>query len=388
MKIVLLIIGCFALAAADSSLDEQWKSFKIQHRKKYSSLNEENARLSIFKDNLKEIEEHNEKYAKGEVAYSLKINKFGDLSPEEFSSKLTGYQKIPLATNRSLSQKFKYSLNANVPDSWDWRSKGAVTQVKNQGTCNGCWSFSATGAMEGQLFLKSGKLVPLSEQQLIDCSTSYGNKGCDGGRMESAFQYLKEVGGIMDEDSYPFLGKDGKCIFSRNSIVNGSRVTSYLELTAGDENALKAAVATMGPVSVAVKATSKEFMFYNGGILTNDGCGPELSHAVLVVGYGTESNNDYWIVKNSWSTEWGERGYVRIARNKDNACGLATFPSIPILEKTTNGDKTTIMPPSPDQPTTVQPQPPSSSAWALLSSQLLLYACLLCIYSSIKIGNM
>ncbi|CAH1392193.1 unnamed protein product [Nezara viridula] len=379
MKIVFLITVCFGLTAADSPISEQWKSFKAEHKKKYASAYEENLRMSIFRENIKEIEEHNAKYAKGEVAYSLKINKFGDLSPEEFSAKFNGYQKNSPTTNSNLGQKFEYPLNANLPNSMDWRNIGAVTAVKSQGTCNGCWSFSATGAMEGQLFINTGNLIALSEQQLIDCSSFYGNKGCNGGRMESAFQYLKEAGGIASENNYPFLGMDGKCIFSNNLIVNGTKVTSYTELPDGDEDALKAAVATVGPVSVAVKAGSRKFMYYEKGILTSDGCGTQLTHAVLVVGYGTESNVDFWIVKNSWSTKWGEDGYVRIARNQGNACGLATFPSYPTLEKSASGNKTTVAPPT-GKPT------PTNAGIAVLSSENLLLACLFFIYSAIKIG--
>ncbi|XP_014292125.1 cathepsin L [Halyomorpha halys] len=382
MKIVLLIFGCFALTTA-ISIDEQWNTFKAQHKKHYLSASEEKNRLSIFTENMKQIEEHNAKFAKGEVTYSLTMNQFGDLSQEEFSARITGFKKNSPTTLRNLGHKFTYSLNLNYPDSIDWRNKGAVTLVKNQANCNGCWSFSATGAMEGQLFRATGKLVSLSEQQLIDCSTeAYGNKGCNGGRMEMAFQYIQDVGGIMSEDSYPFLGSDGMCKHSPNSIVNGSKVISYTELPQDDEEALKAAVGTIGPVSVAVKASSQSFQLYKGGIMTDSGCGPELDHAVLVVGYGRASNVDYWIVKNSWGPTWGEKGYIRIARNQNNTCGLATYPSFPILEKQANDEKPTTTPQPSDQPTTGKPLP--SDAWRTVLSGHLLFATLFLIYFSTK----
>ena len=223
-----------------------------------------------------------------------------------------------------------FADNVELPSQTDWRSQGAVTKVKSQGQCGSCWAFSVTGALEGQHFRKTGKLVSLSEQNLIDCSKKYGNHGCNGGWMNNGFRYIKENGGIDTEDSYAYLGTDHQqCKFRKETI--GATSTGYTVIPPNNEKQLLNAVATVGPITVAIQVTSS-FQSYHGGVYYEPRCDPKkLNHAVLIVGYGSEGGHDYWLVKNSWGTSWGQEGYIKMARNKNNNCGIASAASYPLV---------------------------------------------------------
>ena len=213
-----------------------------------------------------------------------------------------------------------------APPAIDWRTKGAVTEVKNQGRCGSCWAFSATGSLEGQQFRKTGKLVSLSEQNLIDCSDYYGNHGCYGGLYDNAFKYVHDNHGIDTEKSYPYEAWEYiVCRF--NNMTVGATDKGYVNLPKGDEDALAKAVATVGPISVAIDATHHSFQFYKRGIYEEQACREDkIDHAVLVVGY----TPDYWIIKNSFGTEWGEAGYMRMKRGV-NMCAVANVPAYPLV---------------------------------------------------------
>jgi len=195
-----------------------------------------------------------------------------------------------------------------------------VTPIKNQGQCGSCWAFSATGSIEGAWWNKTKNLVSVSEQQLVDCAGSTGNEGCNGGLMDLAFEWIIQNGGICTEKDYPYTAVDGTCKTTCRSAV---KLSGYKSTNQGDENDLFRA-ATLTTVSVAIEADEMPFQFYSGGVF-DEQCGTNLDHGVLVVGYGTDTGKDYWIVKNSWGTSWGESGYIRMIRNK-NICGIAAQP--------------------------------------------------------------
>jgi cathepsin L len=257
---------------------------------------------------------------KANTSFTLGLNKFSDLTEEEFSIKFTGLQ--------SMSARQRPRKYANIPptndDEVNWLTKGAVTAVKDQQQCGSCWAFSATGSMEGSYFLKNNKLQSLSEQQLVDCSTSWGNQGCNGGLMDQAFEYV-EVNGITNEQTYPYTARDGACVYKPSMMI--SKIDKYVDVIE-DESNLKTAVAQQ-PVSIAIYALT--IMSYTGGIYNDYNACPSglLDHGVLAIGYGTDSGQDYWLVKNSWGSSWGMNGYIKFARKSSGPgiCGLATLAS-------------------------------------------------------------
>ncbi|XP_066947853.1 digestive cysteine proteinase 2-like [Macrobrachium rosenbergii] len=312
MKFVLFLCG-FALAAAS----QQWEDFKLTHAKAYTNAKEDLYRKAIFESNLKFVEEHNERFRKGEVTFDVAMNKFGDMTTEEFVAQMTGLDKVDYTEGMEL---------ANLPekeraDAIDWRDLGGVSEVKDQGACGSCWSFSTTGTVEGANFIKTGKLISLSEQQLVDCSKE--NAGCNGGVVQWAIDYIKSAGGITSEDSYPYEAVERSCRFDPSSVV--ATVTGYRSIPYGDEKTQASALHDQGPVSVCVDAGHLSFQLYRSGVYYEPNCKPRsINHGVLAVGYGTESGTDYWIIKNSWGTGWGMSGYMKLTRNQNNHCGVAT----------------------------------------------------------------
>ncbi|KAL1131621.1 hypothetical protein AAG570_011235, partial [Ranatra chinensis] len=298
--------------------------------KDYANGDEEQVRKDIFYDNKKKIEEHNNKFHSGEVSFQLEMNHLGDMKPHEVAAMLNGFKKGGIPTNGQKydGQEFETPVGAEIPTTVDWRTKGAVTPVKDQGQCGSCWAFSTTGSLEGQHFLKTGKLVSLSEQNLVDCSGSYGNYGCNGGLMDNAFSYIKANGGLDTESSYPYEASDDQCRFKASNV--GATDKGSVDIPVGNEKKLMEALATVGPISVAIDAGHSSFQFYNSGVYNEPDCSSRnLDHGVLVVGYGTENGQDYWLVKNSWGTAWGDDGYIKMSRNKNNQCGIVTSASFP-----------------------------------------------------------
>lgn len=318
-----------------------WDKFKKTHGKEYFSEEHESFRYEIFKSNLDLIEKHNEEYSMGLHSYTLGVNPFADWTFKEFREIMFGTRRN-MTLKKSSGTFMRLPKNVKIPETQDWRELGAVTPVKNQGRCGSCWAFSTTGSLEGAHFRTTGKLVSLSEQQLVDCSSKQGNNGCNGGLMDNAFKYIEDNGGLDTEDSYPYHAHNQKCHYKKDTV--GATCSGFVDVPAGQEDALKEAVATIGPVSVAIDATEGKFMLYKEGVFVDDTCengDNSLDHGVLVVGYGTETNPgklgdaaDYWIVKNSWGPEWGEKGYIRMARNLNNMCGIATAASYPLTKDT------------------------------------------------------
>jgi len=323
-----VVISTHGLSISDLLKDE-WDAFKSKHSKSYLNEIEERFRMKIYLENRQKIAKHNKN---PENEFTLKVNKYTDLLPHEFKSVMNGYRP-DLKRNNTGEESIVFlspEHYCEAPKSVDWREKGYVTPVKDQGQCGSCWSFSATGALEGQHMRKTGKLVSLSEQNLVDCSTSEGNEGCNGGLMDNAFRYIKKNKGIDTEQSYPYEAEDDQCRFKRTDV--GADDKGFVDIPEGNEKALKKALATVGPISVAIDASHETFQFYEKGVYFEKKCSStELDHGVLLVGYGTEEGKDYWLVKNSWGETWGDGGYIKMARNKNNNCGIATQASYPLV---------------------------------------------------------
>uniref|UniRef100_A0A8C1Y8S9 Cystein proteinase inhibitor protein salarin n=1 Tax=Cyprinus carpio TaxID=7962 RepID=A0A8C1Y8S9_CYPCA len=325
---LLVVVWCgLAHTLENLTLDEAWENWKLTHKREYNGLDEESIRRAIWEKNMLFIEAHNREYELGIHTYNLGMNHFGDMTTEEILQSFAT-TRVPSDIKRQTA-KFVDSSGAPIPDSLDWREKGYVTSVKMQGACGSCWAFSSVGALEGQLMKTTGKLVDLSPQNLVDCSSGYGNKGCNGGFMSAAFQYVIDNGGIDSESSYPYEGVQGQCRY--NPSQRAANCTKYYYVRQGDEEALKQAVANIGPISVAIDATHPQFILYRSGVYNDPSCTTNINHAVLAVGYGAIAGQDFWLVKNSWGTGFGDGGYIRMARNQNNMCGIASYALYPVM---------------------------------------------------------
>ncbi|KAL3840432.1 hypothetical protein ACJIZ3_025023 [Penstemon smallii] len=326
-----------------------YESWMVKHGKTYNALGEKDKRFEIFKDNLRYIDQQNAVEGR---TYELGLNRFADLTNEEYRKTYLGVK--PDAKRRSVrakSNRYEPKLGDSLPDSVDWRAKGAVAPVKDQGSCGSCWAFSTIAAVESINQIVTGDLITLSEQELVDCDSSY-NQGCNGGLMDYAFQFIIKNGGIDSDKDYPYTGRDGRCDQNRKN-ANVVSIDGYEDVPVNDEKALKKAVANQ-VVSIAIEGGGRDFQLYNSGVFTGK-CGVDLDHGVNVVGYGTEKGLDYWIVRNSWGPSWGEKGYIRMQRNvatKTGLCGIAVEPSYP-LKNGANPPNPGPSPPAPATPESV-----------------------------------
>ena len=322
---VLLFASC-VLALDEKEYQALFQDWTARFNKVYSS-EEFVTRYNIFKANVDYINEWNSRGSPTVLGTTV----FADLTNAEYralflGTRFNGTERLEHGLYNTYMSRRKTNVGANPP-SVDWVSKGAVTPIKNQGQCGSCWSFSTTGSVEGIHFIATNTLVSLSEQNLMDCSTGYGNEGCDGGLMDSAFRYIIANKGIDTEASYPYTMKNEKCKFETANI--GATISSYIDITSGSEADLETA-SVQQPISVAIDASHESFQLYTSGIYNEPACSStELDHGVLVVGYGTSDGTPYWLVKNSWGTDWGQAGYIWMSKDKNNQCGIATMASYP-----------------------------------------------------------
>ncbi|NXU49816.1 CATS protein, partial [Turnix velox] len=326
VAVALMAVLRVALGHPDPTLDWHWEIWKKTYSKKYQHEAEERVRRVTWERNLRLVTLHNLEQSLGLHSFQLGMNHLADMTREEVAALLTGLHVSPGLKH---SPTYQPRAGREVPDTMDWRDKGCVTEVKNQGACGSCWAFSAVGALEAQVKLKTGQLVSLSTQNLVDCSSMYGNKGCSGGFMTNAFQYIIDNQGIESEEAYPYTAHNGTCHY--NASARAATCSGFVELPQADEGALKVAVANIGPISVAIDATQPTFFLYRSGVYDDPQCTQEVNHAVLVIGYGTLNEKDYWLVKNSWGVTFGDKGYIRMARNHRNHCGIASYASYPVL---------------------------------------------------------
>jgi C1A family cysteine protease len=337
-------------ASLSVELMSKFKGWVDFHQKMYDSHENKMERLNIWLNNDERIEAHNNQNPT--PSFTLGHNEFSDMTEDEFAQyfRLGPYasvrqkeaaqakimdpdQQISTAERRRLWEE---QAPLTLPDYMNWVQAGAVTPMKNQGACGSCWAFSTTGALEGAKFLKTGELVALSEQHLIDCDKV--DLGCNGGLMDNAFKFDMSEAGLCSEEEYPYLAKQSRTCMTNCTKVEGSGVKTFIDVPPGDEKALLSAIA-MQPISVAIQASQFVFQFYKNGVLTDDSCGSRASidHGVLAVGYGTDvdTNEPYFLVKNSWGETWGDKGYVKLGRggkNEFGMCAILKMASFPVVE--------------------------------------------------------
>ncbi|GKY99460.1 hypothetical protein MPSEU_000900500 [Mayamaea pseudoterrestris] len=345
--LVALVDGANEEAQYSVDLMAKFQLWRTFHGKEYNSHDERVGRLRVYAENDERIQQHN--LQQPPPKYTLGHNAYSDMTEQEFAAyfkldrgfieskdrqqlvELTPETTVLIAEQRRALMDNQLQL----PDFIDWRALGGVTEVKNQGACGACWAFSTTGAMEGAHFVRTGELVSLSEQNLLDCDDV--DLGCNGGLMDNAFKFAKE-GGLCSEADYPYLEHANNFCSTNCTPVSGTSVKTFVDVPSGNEKALLSAVA-MQPVSVAIEGSSFSFQFYKDGVLTSDACGRNgnIDHGVLAVGYGTDldTQEPYFLVKNSWGDTWGDGGYVKIGRKTTNQfgiCSILKMASFPLVE--------------------------------------------------------
>ncbi|MEW5308620.1 MAG: hypothetical protein WDW38_000564 [Sanguina aurantia] len=350
-----------SLLAARSDPRAAFSQWMTLHNKPYSSSNDASALESTYAVWLSNLEfsiQYNEKH----TTHWLGMNSLADLTKDQYRQRL-GYNNTARKTAKSLRQSspFQYAdvASDSLPAHIDWRALGAVAEVKNQGQCGSCWAFSTTGSVEGINAIFSKSLVSLSEQELVDCDT-VEDKGCGGGLMDYAYQWIIENRGIDTERDYPYTASDDTCNERKRKRMHVVTIDGFEDVPENDESALRKVVAHQ-PVSVAIEADQTSFQLYVGGVYDDVECGTTLDHGVLVVGYGVEPGaGTYWIVKNSWGGDWGDSGYIKLRADsnaKEGTCGVAMAASYP-LKHSTNPPTPSPEPPSPPSPKP-KPTPPS-----------------------------
>ncbi|XP_007899263.2 procathepsin L-like [Callorhinchus milii] len=328
-----LFATCLLITVSTAAIipgsDEEWEVWKATHGKNYYSLSQEIIRRTIWWENNKKIEAHNAKHRDSNHTFKMAMNHFGDWTALEFGQLLANQDFENVSDKVNQTWNITGEEIGALPQGVCWTSAGYVTEVKYQGPCSSCWAFSVTGSLEGQLFKKTGKLISLSEQNLVDCSRGYGSNGCNGGWPSQAYQYIKDNRGIEATATYPYIAKEhSTCNYDGSNKVTS--ISGFKVLPFGNEAALAKAVAEIGPIAVVIDASLASFQFYSSGVYYDVECkSNKYNHAVLVVGYGVQGGQNYWNVKNSWGVFWGNNGYIRMAKDRNNHCAIASYPMYP-----------------------------------------------------------
>jgi cathepsin L len=317
-----LVAASQAAPAQDSLVQSvvraKWASYKAQHGKQYSA-EEESQKMTQYLEATKTIEEHNARFHAGLESFEMGHNAHSDLTLQELAATKMGIQ-MP-ANFEAVAANATFHItpsNYKAPASSDWRAQGGIWPVKDQGQCGSCYAFSAMGALENAHWRKYRTLPNLSEQHCVDCSR---RAGCDGGWMHEVFAWVQSNRGVSNQANYPYKGVVGTC----RSAPAATNVATYNMVS--NENALMSAI-SVGAVSIAYNANTQQHSYYQRGVLDIPNCGTTPTHAVLLVGYGNEGGKDYWLLKNSWGTSWGEQGYFKLRRGQ-NQCGVASYASYP-----------------------------------------------------------
>ncbi|KAL6010369.1 putative cysteine protease rd19d [Asimina triloba] len=337
----------FESRGVSAATERSFRVFMKKYGKEYSTREEYVHRLGVFAKNLVRAAQHQAL----DPGALHGVTPFFDLSEEEFETRFMGLSRGGASSSHDAATPPFGPAAYGLPENFDWREKGAVTQVKFQtilrGVCGSCWAFSSIGAVEGAHFIATGKLLSLSAQQLVDCDHTCDlkhkddcNNGCHGGLMTNAYKYLMDVGGLEEESSYPYTGKGGDCKFKPEKIA--VKVVNFTNIPL-DEKEIAANLVHNGPLAASIHASGNVyycllahilFMTYVGGVSCPLICPKKhINHGVLLVGYGSKGFSllrlgyrHYWIIKNSWGEQWGEEGYYRLCRGH-NMCGINSMVS-------------------------------------------------------------
>jgi len=333
-----LLFACAvtALPGQAPSLEE-FRQWQTAVGKGYATAAEEKHRHAIFIRNAAIIDEHN---ANSAATFWLSRNKFADLTNAEFRAKYLGLRRHsrpcppvgPCHSGANTKATAMPLVSGSIPSSLDWRDQNAVNAIKDQGQCGSCWAFSATAAMETAWFLATnGTLLSLSEQMCVDCVDGGADNCNEGGEMHDCYLQVIKQGGDELEKDYPYTARSGKgCKYDPSKAV--TKFASYVNVTQYNETALLYAAAK-SVVSVGIDASSDKFQLYGGGVYNDNKCKSgwnDLDHGVAVIGYGVDKGENYWLVRNSWGTDWGIAGYILMSRDKNNQCGIATDATLPL----------------------------------------------------------
>ena len=300
----------------------------IRHCAKFNKLYSDTDEFKMRKANFAAADEFINEFNASGATSKVGHNQFSDWTHAEYNA-LLGYSWKPDMPRKAPKQFDESKINGDI----NWVDAGAVTPVKDQGACGSCWAFGTTGSLEGAHFVATGELLSFSEQQLVDCAgLNYGNYGCYGGLQTYAYAYYEAGHAAMTEDVYPYTSGGGQMTFDckyDSSETSGVDVSTYTNVATYNEDQMQAALVKQ-PVTVGIEADQGVFQWYTSGVISSSTCGTNLDHAVLVVGNGNESGMDYWLVKNSWNTSWGDQGYVKLQKDSyAGACGVQIDPQVP-----------------------------------------------------------